>query len=288
MNDKSDTSAPAGSWTWYWADPASAAACVPQAGEVVQQLISDRWQEFGKELANGSRIADLACGMGAAGRALLTGNESADVVGVDYANISEDADLPFPVRTGVPIEDLPFTDAEFDGVISQFGFEYAGEEASTELVRILKPGGKVRLLMHHEQSVVVQANNVRRNLLESISAFGAINAARAGDRGRLQAGFGNLIGQYGEQPLILEIATACRDALGMSEADKTSLLDGIDAGMQRELTILRELKQAARGPADIDALVERTASAIAWAEPDTLEHDGKTICWELNGTREGA
>lgn len=285
MSDKSDKSAAESSWTWYWADPDSAAACVPQAEEIVQKLISGRWQEFGKEMPKASRVADLACGMGAAGRALLSGNPTADIIGADYAEISEDADLPFPVRAGVPLENLPFDDAEFDGAISQFGFEYAGEEASGELARILKPGGKIRLLMHHAQSVVVQANKVRRNLLEAISAFGATDAARSGDRARLQAGFGKLVGQYGEQPLILEIATACRDGFAMSEVDRTALLDGIDAGMQRELTILRELKQAAQSEDDINALIKRTASSIDWARPEVLEFDGKAICWELNGTR---
>ena len=54
---------------------------------------------------------------------------------------------------GVSVAQLPFSDAKFDAVISQFGIEYADLQfAIPEALRVLRPGGLLGFLMHHEAS----------------------------------------------------------------------------------------------------------------------------------------
>ncbi|RAK01854.1 class I SAM-dependent methyltransferase [Aliidiomarina maris] len=54
-------------------------------------------------------------------------------------------------------EALGFSNASFDLVVSQFGFEYGAPESSIiEIERVLKPGGRAVLLVHHVDSSIVQ------------------------------------------------------------------------------------------------------------------------------------
>ena len=55
------------------------------------------------------------------------------------------------------MEALPFPDASFDAVLSQFGFEYAQRgPALDECLRVLRPGATLALVMHHHDSVLVR------------------------------------------------------------------------------------------------------------------------------------
>lgn len=56
-------------------------------------------------------------------------------------------------HSGVACEALPFDAHSFDLAVSQYGFEYAPREAATrELLRVLKPDGRIALLLHHADS----------------------------------------------------------------------------------------------------------------------------------------
>lgn len=56
-----------------------------------------------------------------------------------------------------PAEYLPFTNNSFDFVSSQFALEYADAElAIPELVRVLKPGGKLVAVMHDKDTQLTQ------------------------------------------------------------------------------------------------------------------------------------
>ena len=57
--------------------------------------------------------------------------------------------------------DLPFDAGSFDVVTSQFGLEYAPiARACKSAVRVLKSRGKIRLLMHHEESEILRPTAV--------------------------------------------------------------------------------------------------------------------------------
>jgi SAM-dependent methyltransferase len=98
----------------------------------------------------GQMVLDVACGTGVAG--LTAARRGAKVTGIDLtpelvARAKENAalmGLEASFQQG-DAEALPFGDASFDVVISQFGHMFAPrpEFSGKELLRVLKPGGTV-------------------------------------------------------------------------------------------------------------------------------------------------
>jgi SAM-dependent methyltransferase len=104
------------------------------------------------DLEAGSRVLDVACGNGNA--ALAAARRFASVTGLDYvpslldragdrARV-EQLDL---VLVEGDAERLPFADAHFDVALSSFGVMFAPdhEQAAAEMIRVVKPGGRIGL-----------------------------------------------------------------------------------------------------------------------------------------------
>lgn len=102
----------------------------------------------------GERWVDV--GTGAGGLAFALARRGAEVVGVDIAeeglaHAREQAaagGLAAEFRQG-DAQELPFADAELDGVASAFGviFAHDHERAAAELARVCRPGGKLGLTL---------------------------------------------------------------------------------------------------------------------------------------------
>ena len=98
----------------------------------------------------GASVLDV--GTGSAIAAIVAAQHGADVVGVDptpqlLAKGRENAELAgvqIQLREGVA-EALPFAEASFDIVISQYAhmFSAVAEQAANEMLRVLKPGGRI-------------------------------------------------------------------------------------------------------------------------------------------------
>ena len=98
----------------------------------------------------GETVLDVACGTGVV--AITAALRGAAVKGLDLAPaLLVDArrnailvDAPIEFREG-DVEALPYADASFDVVLSQFGHMFAPrpEQAIAEMLRVLKPGGRI-------------------------------------------------------------------------------------------------------------------------------------------------
>jgi len=128
------------------------------------------WRTFFQSMPSGSRILDLCTGNGAV--AVIAAESNAiyskgfTITGVDLADIDPRRfvhrlgviarDVTFVPRTSV--EQLPFADASFDAAVSQYGIEYSNLDKSLgEAVRVLAPGGRLRLFMHAKEGTVAAA-----------------------------------------------------------------------------------------------------------------------------------
>lgn len=159
------------SWAWdlYWhADRIASCFDGGGGGANYDERIAAPWTGFFESLPNGSRILDLCTGNGAIARiAAETGaalGKDFAVTGVDLADIDP---LKFVPRHGdaarairfagkVDCAELPFEDSAFDAVVSQYGIEYSQLERSLpEAVRMLAPGGGLRLGVHAAEGTVV-------------------------------------------------------------------------------------------------------------------------------------
>jgi len=155
-------------WDRYWqAD--RIASCMDGAGRSnYDDRVAAGWRNFFDALPAGSRVLDLCTGNGAVAviAAEINANRAKNfaITGVDLADIDPRRfvhrlgviarDVKFIPRTSV--EQLPFADASFDATVSQYGIEYSKLDKSLpEAVRVLAPGGRLRLFMHAKEGTVV-------------------------------------------------------------------------------------------------------------------------------------
>jgi SAM-dependent methyltransferase len=186
------------SWTLFWRS-GSGASCFESADTEVR--LTQVWDEFVDKLPDGARLLDLATGNGtvarccaarARGRNVRLRIEAVDAAEIDPPSyVADPAQLFREVRFrgGVRLEALPFPDGAFDGIVSQFGFEYADEDQATaEAVRNLAPGGRLRLIMHARDGAVSRDIGKRLKRLQSVLAENGpvtlvLTMARAADTG---------------------------------------------------------------------------------------------------------
>ncbi len=102
------------------------------------------------QVASGQRVLDVACGTGVV--ALAAGRLGAKAFGLDLSPALLERARRNATIAGVEIdfvegdaEALPYPDASFDVVLSQFGHIFAPrpETALQEMLRVLKPGGRI-------------------------------------------------------------------------------------------------------------------------------------------------
>lgn len=146
----------------------------------------------------GHRVLDVACGTGVLAReAAARVGASGMVAGVDpgagMLALAERLAPSVEWRQGTA-ESLPYSDRNFDAVVSQFGLMFFTDrrEALREMVRVLAPGGHLAVAVWDalENSA---AYPIEVELLERIAGQGAADALRApfvlGDRQELIALF---------------------------------------------------------------------------------------------------
>jgi len=161
-------------WSAYWAG-AHATACLPGAPPDVEALLADGWRRFASSLPQGARLLDLATGAGAVLAVIGQARRDLLLRGVDSAAVP--AGQP-ELTGGVDIAALPFADAAFDAVTSQFGVEYAGPAALAEAARVLAPGGRLRFVVHHAASRAVAHNRARHDAIAALADAGLFRLAR--------------------------------------------------------------------------------------------------------------
>ena len=163
MNSKLETLS---IWDRYWqAD--RIASCFDVIGRNYDEALLRDWRVFFMSLENGARLLDLCTGNGAialvAAEVSAAHNKLFHIEAVDSAaidpprHVSREADhfQTIQFHAGASVEALPFPDAAFDAVSSQYGIEYADlQKAVAEAARVLVPGGRLRFVLHAAEGQV--------------------------------------------------------------------------------------------------------------------------------------
>ena len=138
--------------SWSCADYARIGVTLQITGEELAEAV---------DFVPGSRVLDVAAGNGNASLALA--RRFCNVVSTDYVQPlldkgrarahAEDLDIDFQIADA---QNLPFRDAEFDGVVSTFGVMFAPDQpaSASELIRVCRPGGKIALASWTPKSFV--------------------------------------------------------------------------------------------------------------------------------------
>ena len=155
-----------GLWEWsvFWHSN-QLHSCMPVDED--PDALGPVWRDFFSRLPPGAAILDLGTGNGslAAQAVTVSQNQSPpfSIHGVDLADIeptryvaSADkllSEVIFHPRTAM--ENLPFEAQSFDAVGSQYAIEYSNiKESLREVIRVLKPGGQLRFLLHANDGVL--------------------------------------------------------------------------------------------------------------------------------------
>lgn len=145
-------------WDSLWATGVADTFGHAGDGDSPPPPLATSWMQWFGGLPRGTHLLDLATGNGALPRLMLLSNAHLTCDAVDLASQSpawlqarsaaQRASVRF--HAGVRCEQLPFPAGSFDGVVSQFGIEYANlDQALPEALRVLKPGGQLRFAVHH-------------------------------------------------------------------------------------------------------------------------------------------
>ena len=153
-------------WSVFWQSN-QLQSCLPDSSATGKQSIQGTWRSFFEALPEAAKVLDLGTGNGGLATQAVTVSKSRAtpfvIHGVDLADIeplrfvssAEDllTEVKFHPRTAM--EKLPFADATFDAVASQYAIEYTNtEESAAEALRVLKIGGFFRFLVHADNGVL--------------------------------------------------------------------------------------------------------------------------------------
>ena len=184
-----DESARRAAWSAYWAT-GGLHSCIGSFEGNYGGAIGGSWRDvFSRLPATPVRALDLATGNGAIPLMLWEQRGQGGALTVDAVDLAQlapswhraDQHAGIRFRAGVAMEALPFDDASFDLVTSQYGFEYARRDSAlAEALRVLKPGGTLALVMHHAGSVLVQVGRAELSHQDHLLAIhGLLDCAAA-------------------------------------------------------------------------------------------------------------
>jgi SAM-dependent methyltransferase len=297
-------------WTQYW-QSGNPDSCIPTKSPDDIRPIRAFWRELAVQLNAGSRVLDLATGNGAVPRMLLEANQDLQITAVDkaaidpvkyLADLGRMADVKF--SPGVDIEHMHYDDASFDAVTSQFGIEYVAlERAVSEVARVIRSDGEIRLLMHHCDSEVLVASRAKRTEMEPLLANGGVlDKLKAYVQGTLDANALEAAGQahvdaaVGRSPSITgQIFEGVNRAINAVHKDDRSQAAAICSTMTERLGAERDrlklLEAAAMTPVRFQqavTMLENQKVDTVVAEPLQAgpgENDNFIIGWQYRGKR---
>jgi len=181
-------------WFWdrYW--QADRVASCFEGATGYEGEIAAGWRRFFSDFEDGACLLDVCTGNGAvpviAAETAHDLGRRFEIHGVDRAAIDPPrfaasrsrmlSEIRFHGRTR--IEKLPFANGQFDGVSGQYALEYTNtDKAIPEIARVLKPGGRLRFVLHAREGTTPEASRPAIDqagfLLDEVGIFKRARAA---------------------------------------------------------------------------------------------------------------
>jgi SAM-dependent methyltransferase len=303
----------AADWEPYWRGSADFAAL--QSDRPLTRL----WQRLFKQQLQGRaprNLLDVASGNGAVSTVALQVLPAIACCGLDLSPAAlQDYRQRCSGAVGVLGDSLrmPFADAGFDLVTSQFGFEYAGVGALYEMLRMVAPGGSLITVMHLRDGAIFRECTRNLDVIEAVrqqavmgltrQAFAAGYALNAGrgsvaDFKRAETRFApavrgleQLMHSHGRdtadglvQRLYGDISQMYRHMSTYAEAEVMAWIEGMETELGAYSGRMQAMLAAAVGDTEYQQwcqLLEMRGFTIDAGEKIKLGVDSETAAWLL-------
>lgn len=317
-------------WSQFWSRDSITTFVRPFNGNYDGEF-AEFWGKQFAGLGDSVCVVDLATGNGAvallAQQYAIEHSRTFKVIGIDYADINPAKMLAaheglqplleiIEFRGGVRIEALGEDDASVDLLTSQYGFEYADADgAVAEAWRVLKPGGRAALILHHSASTVVeharegldqvrfclQKEEIDKRIAALVKIMGdavtseqrrALKNNRKAEslRKKINASLTRIKERSREYkdpegfmgvmvPNLLKVFSDYKQA---SVAQKLKHVRDVRAAFDAYRERMADLAGAALSPTQLDALVDRFEEAgFIVTQRGTLDYKGSLMGWTL-------
>lgn len=253
----------------------------------IWRALHRHWQSFACRLDADSRVLDLGCGAGVVGQILLDAREDLHVTGVDFAR------LPLTLRPGIELlpetamESLPFPGRSFGAAVSQFAIEYSDVGATArELVRVLMPGARVSMIVHHADSDIVITNRGRREVIETLLDAPMRAAFCGGDERTFRSRISALRAGYPVDALLAELAGALPSRIGRAPSERVAIWKAVEDALAPERCLAESLQLACVTESEHARWLGPLQAGFRLQDPVVLrESDGRPIAWRIEGVR---
>lgn len=174
-------------WSNYWQGRAAQSSGEALIGVGIEDnaKLSTFWMQIFQDMPKTARIADFACGAGSALKHAHSAGFS-DLTGIDIAH-----DAIAVLKKSIPnvkgcvssVISTSFEEGAFDGVVSQFGFEYAGDDkdvlaAAKEMARLVSEGGVFAAIAHMQGGAIEKESLVALNNIQQVIDSDFISSAQ--------------------------------------------------------------------------------------------------------------
>jgi SAM-dependent methyltransferase len=273
-------------WSAFWQEPGQS-RCVAGAPHIWREL-ERHWSAFSAVLEAHSRVIDLGCGAGVVARMLRDARHDLHVTGVDFARI------PLTLRPGIELlpetsmESLPFPDRSLGAAVSQFAIEYSDVEATArELARVLTPGARLSLLVHHAESAIVITNRRRLEVIDSLLGVNMRAAFCGGSAGAFLSQMAVLRTRFARDELLDHLAGALPSRMARTAPERAAIWKAVEDALAPERCLAESLQSSCVPEAGLGLWLAPLEAAFRLRAPAMLrEQGGQPIAWKIEGVRE--
>lgn len=168
-------------WSNYWQGRTAAQSGTALVGIENHPEIQAFWIDSIADYPKNTCALDLACGAGTVAK-ILDGQGFTDITGLDISAAAIEVlqqSLPNVSAYISSADNTPFESAQFDLIVSQYGFEYGDfEKVIPEIARVLTPGGRFLALSHKAEGAIHREVSQQLEEIKAILQTGFIDAAR--------------------------------------------------------------------------------------------------------------
>ncbi|HEY6123246.1 MAG TPA: class I SAM-dependent methyltransferase [Steroidobacteraceae bacterium] len=274
-------------WTAFWAD-ADQSRCAAGAPEIGLAL-TNHWSNFARSLAPGTPILDLGCGACAVGRLVVGASADLHVTGIDAATTPRTPHPRIDVLSHTAMEALPFTGRRFGAVVSQFGYEYSRIDVTArEVARVVTPGARLSLLVHHDESAIVASTRARLDAIERLLGASLRAAFCAGDAAGFHAQMTALIALHPHDDLVACLARALQPRVASPQAKRIATWSAIEEALAPERCVSEALCECCVPALRLDEWLEPLRATCRLLPVSVLrEPNGAAIAWKIEGVYAG-